>query len=111
MSHPAARGQETKMEKRRPDIANEFFGGCPDTQNKSEGGLGKSDWMNLIFLIKSEVESPAGSKVFPWLTLGRTGGSRIGTGESEKVHHLPSIMFYLCVSLLLVMASTALVRK
>lgn len=60
-----------------------------------EGGLGKSDWMNFIFSIKSEMESSAESQVSPWPTLGRMGGSRLGIGESEQLHRLPSIMFCL----------------
>lgn len=85
--------KRTQMEKSPLNMASGSFVDV-QTQNKlggrwHKGALGKSDWMSFFFLIKSKVESSAGSKTFPWQTLGRTGSSRMGTGKVEKLHHLP----------------------
>lgn len=88
------------MEKRHLDAANGCFGRCPDKQNEfagtggggvHRGALGRSD----SFSQSSLRESPAGRKGFPWHTLGRSEGSRRGTGEIEKLCPHPSIMFCL----------------
>lgn len=103
VSHLRARGPRWK--KRSLNMAN---GSLMDvqTQNKlgrragHKGALGKSDWMSCFFLIKSEIESSSGSKIFPWQTLGRTGGSRMGTGKIEKLYRLPLCLIPLQIQFL-----------
>lgn len=110
------RSKRAGVEERHPDMADGWALWWMPTHRASLGvgrQATRQAWANLVgrtsFSIKPPKESSAGNKVFLWQTLGRAGGSRMGTGEIEKLNHLPSIIFYLFTSTVFIIASTALV--